>query len=75
MSNAAMAKRPPSGLRIRERIRDRDTAVYGILIIVAVLFPVVSFYATDGTAWISHATRAGYWVLLAIEIHAVPSVA
>ena len=71
MSDAAMAKRPPSGLRIRERIRDRDTAVYGILIIVAVLFPIVSFYATDGTAWISHATRAVYWVLLAIGLNVV----
>ena len=68
-----MAKRPParSGLNLRERIKDRDTAVYGLLVIFAVVFPMASIYATDGTAWISHATRAGYWVLLAIGLNVV----
>ena len=72
MSNAAKA-RPTlrDRLNIRERIRDRDTAVYGILIIVAVLFPLVTVYATGGTALVSHATRAGYWVLLAIGLNVV----
>ena len=57
--------------RLRERIRDRDQAVYGILIIAAVLFPLVTIYATDGTALVSQATRAGYFVLLAIGLNVV----
>ncbi|OLD05009.1 MAG: hypothetical protein AUI87_05265 [Actinobacteria bacterium 13_1_40CM_3_66_19] len=52
-------------------MRDRDTAVYGVLIIVAILFPMVTIYATDGTALVSHATRAGYFVLLAIGLNVV----
>src|SRR5207302_9510502 len=72
VSNAAKA-RPTlrDRLNIRERIRDRDTAVYGILIIVAVLFPLVTVYATGGTALVSHATRAGVFVLLAIGLNTV----
>src|SRR5256886_13926720 len=58
-------------LGLRERIRDRDQAVYGILIIVALLFPMVTIYATDGTALVSQATRAGYFVLLAIGLNVV----
>src|SRR5712691_10640073 len=58
-------------LRLRERIRDRDTAVYSILLIGAVLFPIVDIYATGGTAVISQATRAGYFVLLAIGLNVV----
>ena len=57
--------------RLRERIRDRDQAVYGILIIAAVLFPLATIYATDGTALVSQATRAGYFVLLAIGLNVV----
>ena len=60
-----------SRLRLRERIRDREQAVYGILIIAAVLFPLVTIYATDGTALVSQATRAGYFVLLAIGLNVV----
>jgi branched-chain amino acid transport system permease protein len=73
MSNTSMTQRPPlrQRLRPREMIRDRDTAVYGILVIVAILFPIISIYATDGTALVSHATRAGYWVLLAIGLNVV----
>src|SRR5438445_489070 len=58
-------------LGLRERIRDRDQAVYGILIIAAVLFPLATIYATDGTALVSQATRAGYFVLLAIGLNVV----
>jgi len=57
--------------RLRERIRDRDTAVYSILLIGAVLFPIVDIYATGGTADISQATRAGTFVLLAIGLNVV----
>jgi branched-chain amino acid transport system permease protein len=73
MSNASLAKRPSQGRRFnfRERIKDRDTAVYGILILFAIVFPVVTIYATGGTAWVSHATRAGYWILLAIGLNVV----
>jgi len=73
MSNAAPARRRSLRERIgfRERIRDRDTAVYGILILLALMFPLVSYNITEGTAWISHATRAGYWVLLAIGLNVV----
>ena len=73
MSNAAPARRRSLRERIgfRERIRDRDTAVYGILILLALMFPLVSYNMTEGTAWISHATRAGYWVLLAIGLNVV----
>jgi len=60
-----------SRLRLRERIRDREQAVYGILIIVALVFPMVTIYATDGTALVSQATRAGYFVLLAIGLNVV----
>ena len=66
-------RRTPSPKRApwRERIRDRDTAVYGVLILAAALFPLVSIWTTDGTALISHATRAGYFVLLAIGLNVV----
>jgi branched-chain amino acid transport system permease protein len=74
VSQAAAAK-SPSPLRrfnLRERIRDRDTAVYGILLIVAILFPIVDIYANDGgTADVSQATRAGTFVLLAIGLNVV----
>jgi branched-chain amino acid transport system permease protein len=58
-------------LRLRERIRDRDAAVYGILLIAALAFPMASIYATDGTALVSQATRAGTFVLLAIGLNVV----
>ncbi len=60
-----------SRLRLRERIRDRDTAVYSILLIAALVFPMASIYATDGTALVSQATRAGTFVLLAIALNVV----
>ena len=73
MSNASLTRRPPlrQRLRPREMIRDRDTAVYGILIIAALVFPMLSIYATNGTALVSQATFAGYWVLLAIGLNVV----
>jgi len=57
---------------LRERIRDRDTAVYSILVIAAILFPIVDIYANGGgTADVSQATRAGTFVLLAIGLNVV----
>ncbi len=69
MSNA----RVTGGRSLLDRIRkrDRDTAVYGILIILAIIFPIITINVTNGTALVSHATRAGYWVLLAIGLNVV----
>jgi len=73
VSTAAVAgkPRPRRRLPLRQRIRDRDTAVYGVLIIVALIFPMVTIYMTNGTALVSQATFAGYWVLLAIGLNVV----
>ena len=73
MSTAAAAGKPQPRRRLplRQRIRDRDTAVYGILIIVALTFPMITIYVTNGTALVSQATFAGYWVLLAIGLNVV----
>jgi len=68
---AAASRSFLSRLSLRERIRDRDQAVYGILIIAAIVFPLATIYATDGTALVSQATRAGYFVLLAIGLNVV----
>jgi len=58
-------------LRLRERIRDRDTAIYGVLLIVALIFPMASVYATDSTYLIALAGHAGVFVLLAIGLNVV----
>jgi branched-chain amino acid transport system permease protein len=58
-------------LRLRERLRDRDNAVYGILLIVALIWPLATIYATDGTFLITQAGHAGTWVLLAIGLNVV----
>jgi branched-chain amino acid transport system permease protein len=58
-------------LRLRERIRDRDSAIYGILLIVAAVWPLATIYATDSTFLISQAGHAGTWVLLAIGLNVV----
>jgi len=73
MSAAVPASRDTKSPRRswQERLRDRDTAVYVALIVVAIVFPIASIYASGGTAWVSHATRAGYWVLLAIGLNVV----
>ncbi|HEV2216609.1 MAG TPA: ABC transporter ATP-binding protein [Candidatus Dormibacteraeota bacterium] len=74
MSQAA--KRPSGSvfarLHLRERIRDRDTAIYGVLVIVALLFPAVTLYTQDGsTYYISLAGHAGTYVLLAVGLNVV----
>jgi branched-chain amino acid transport system permease protein len=70
------AKQPPRSilgrLRLRERIRDRDTALYGILLIVALVFPAATLYTQDGSTYlISLAGHAGTYVLLAIGLNVV----
>jgi len=59
-------------LRLRERIRDRDTALYGILIIVALVYPAATLYTQEGSTYlISLAGHAGTFVLLAIGLNVV----
>ena len=68
-------KRPPTlmgRLRLRERIRDRDTAIYGILLLTALAYPAVTIYTQDGSTYlISLADHAGTFVLLAIGLNVV----
>jgi len=59
-------------LHLRERIRDRDQAIYGILFLGALVFPMATLFITGGsTAYISQAAHAGTWVLLAIGLNVV----
>ena len=59
-------------LHLRERIRDRDQAIYGVLLLTALLFPMVSLFVSGGsTAYIAQAAHAGTWVLLAIGLNVV----
>jgi branched-chain amino acid transport system permease protein len=68
---AAAKKRGSTWTRLRERIKDRDTAIYGVLLIVALVFPMASIYATDSTYLIALAGHAGVFVLLAIGLNIV----
>ncbi|HEV3406612.1 MAG TPA: ABC transporter ATP-binding protein [Candidatus Dormibacteraeota bacterium] len=70
---AASPRRSLMGrLHLRERLRDRDQAIYGILLLGALIFPMVSLYASGGsTAYIAQAAHAGTWVLLAIGLNVV----
>ena len=59
-------------LHLRGRMRDRDAAIYGILLLLALVFPMASMFATGGsTALISQAGHAGTFVLLAIGLNVV----
>jgi branched-chain amino acid transport system permease protein len=59
-------------LHLRERLRDRDTAIYGVLLLLALVFPMAAMFATDGsTALIAQAGHAGTFVLLAIGLNVV----
>src|SRR6266516_5607861 len=59
-------------LHLRERIRDRDTAIYGVLLLVALVFPAITLYTTDGSTYlIAVAGHAGTYVLLAIGLNVV----
>jgi branched-chain amino acid transport system permease protein len=74
MTDAAPAKRrPPTGrLHLRERMRDRDQAIYGVLLVGALVFPMATIFVTGGsTAYIAQAAHAGTWVLLAIGLNVV----
>jgi branched-chain amino acid transport system permease protein len=74
MSDTATANKPGSfrsRLRLRERMRDRDQAIYGILLLVALIWPLATIYMTDSTFLITQAGHAGTWVLLAIGLNVV----
>jgi branched-chain amino acid transport system permease protein len=58
-------------LHFRERIRDRDQAIYMILLIAAVVLPWADYFVTGSTADIAKASHAGTWVLLAIGLNVV----
>jgi len=58
-------------LNLRERIRDRDQAVYGVLLLVALVFPWADYFVTGSTSDVSKAAHAGTWVLLAIGLNVV----
>src|ERR1051326_4521554 len=59
-------------LHLRERIRDRDTAIYGVLFLVGLVFPLASMYVEDGSTYlVSLAGHAGTYVLLAIGLNVV----
>src|SRR5947199_3600629 len=60
-----------SRLHLRDRIRDRDTAVYGVLLIVALVWPMATIFATGDTFLTSQAAHAGTWVLLAVGLNVV----
>ena len=55
----------------RERIRDRDQAIYMVLLLAAVVFPWGDYFVTGSTADIAKASHAGTWVLLAIGLNVV----
>ena len=46
--SAANAVKKPFGIRLRERIRDRDTAIYGVLLIIAA---VVGVFQAGHALW------------------------
>jgi branched-chain amino acid transport system permease protein len=74
MSQAAPAKRRSfmSRLHLRQRMRDRDQAIYGLLLIAALLYPMATMFASGGsTAYVAQAAHAGTYVLLAIGLNVV----
>ncbi len=74
MSEPTTVKKPGSlwaRLHLRERIKDRDTAIYGVLVVVALVWPMSTYYATGSSFLTSQAAHAGTWVLLAIGLNVV----
>ncbi len=73
MSEPTTAKRPTlwSRLHLRERIRDRDTAIYSVLLIVALAWPMSTYFATGSSFLTAQAAHAGTYVLLAIGLNVV----
>jgi branched-chain amino acid transport system permease protein len=52
-------------------MKDRDTAIYGVLLILALVFPMTVWYVTGSLALVSEAAHAGTFVLLAIGLNVV----
>jgi ABC-type branched-subunit amino acid transport system permease subunit len=57
--------------RLRSRLRDRDPAIYGLLLLGALAWPAVTIFASGSTFLVSQAADAGVWVLLAIGLNVV----
>jgi branched-chain amino acid transport system permease protein len=57
--------------RIAKGARDRDTVIYAILLIAALILPEVAYFATGSTFLVSQWADAGVWVLLAIGLNIV----
>ena len=57
--------------RLRDRLRDRDAAIYGALLLVALVWPAITIFMSGGTYFVSLAADAGVWVLLAIGLNVV----
>jgi ABC-type branched-subunit amino acid transport system permease subunit len=70
-SPAADAPRQDWRGRLRQRVRDRDMAIYGVLALAALVWPATTIFATGGTFLVSQAADAGVWVLLAIGLNVV----
>jgi branched-chain amino acid transport system permease protein len=58
-------------LHLRQRLRDRDTAIYGVLLLVALVYPMATMYATGSNDLVAKAGHAGTFVLLAIGLNVV----
>lgn len=58
-------------LHLRNRIRDRDAAIYGLLLLLAIVFPYTATFVTGSSAIVSLAGHAGTFVLLAIGLNVV----
>jgi branched-chain amino acid transport system permease protein len=74
VSESTTVKKPGSvwsRLHLRERIKDRDTAIYSVLLVVALVWPMSTYYATGSSFLTSQAAHAGTWVLLAIGLNVV----
>src|SRR5437879_10187135 len=52
-------------------MQDRDTAIYGMLVVVALVWPMSTYYATGSSFLTSQAAHAGTWVLLAVGLNVV----
>jgi len=65
---------PPRDWRrwLRGRLRDRDGAIYGLLVVAALIWPAITIFASGGSTFlVSQAADAGVWVLLAIGLNVV----
>jgi branched-chain amino acid transport system permease protein len=70
-SPALESRGPDWRTRLRARLRERDAAIYALLLLGALAWPTVTFFATGSTVLVGQAADAGVWVLLAIGLNVV----